>query len=165
MNNIVNKLLLISVILFGSFGNTEAKRIVTSVVVDGIDKPAYENDFAIIKLGLLWDKFLIVEIENKTEDRLYIEWENARLDNNKIVFGDDTMLTMRNEKTDEVVIAHAKTKKRLTRRDYVFENMVKKLTTKSIIKKNGSDSATFVLPIKYNEKTYDLLLNLKFTIE
>ncbi len=44
--------------------------------------------------------------ENKTDERIYIEWENARMNGDKIIFGDDTRITMRNPKADEAVSPH-----------------------------------------------------------
>lgn len=45
--------------------------------------------------------------ENGTDERIFIEWENARLNGDKVIFGDDTRLTMRNPKTDEAVSPHS----------------------------------------------------------
>jgi len=44
--------------------------------------------------------------ENGTDERIFIEWENARLNGGKVIFGDDTRLSMRNPKTDEAVSPH-----------------------------------------------------------
>lgn len=47
-----------------------------------------------------------VSVFNKTNERMYIEWENARYDNSRVVFGDDTGFSMRNAKQDEAVPAY-----------------------------------------------------------
>lgn len=44
--------------------------------------------------------------KNSTDERIFIEWENARLNSDKIIFGDDTRLTMRDTKADEAVSPH-----------------------------------------------------------
>ena len=44
--------------------------------------------------------------DNGTDERIFIEWENARLNGGKVIFGDDTRLSMRNPKTDEAVSPH-----------------------------------------------------------
>ena len=44
--------------------------------------------------------------ENATDERIFIEWENARMNGDKVIFGDDTRLTMRNPKADEAVSPH-----------------------------------------------------------
>lgn len=42
--------------------------------------------------------------KNNTDERIFIEWENARMEgNDKIVFGSDSQLTMNNPKSDEAV--------------------------------------------------------------
>lgn len=43
---------------------------------------------------------------NGTDERIFIEWENSRLNGGKVIFGDDTRLSMRNPKADEAVSPH-----------------------------------------------------------
>ena len=71
--------------------------------------------------------FLKVEIENKAEERIYIEWENARFDNSKVVFDDDTRLSMKNEKANEVVVANSKTHKNITGKNHILSNSISKI--------------------------------------
>lgn len=51
------------------------------------------------------DSFTVI---NGTDKRIYIEWENARFKDSKVVFGSDSKLTMRNPKADEAVSAKSK---------------------------------------------------------
>jgi len=44
--------------------------------------------------------------ENGTDERIFIEWKNARLNGGKVIFGDDTRLSMRSQKNDEAVSPH-----------------------------------------------------------
>lgn len=45
-------------------------------------------------------------VHNGTDERIFVEWENSRLDGSRIVFGDDSRLSMGNPKADEAVSAH-----------------------------------------------------------
>ncbi len=56
--------------------------------------------------------YIEVEITNKTDNRLYIEWENARINGSKVVFSEDRKLFMNNKKEDEVVVGGEKSEKR-----------------------------------------------------
>lgn len=47
-------------------------------------------------------------VTNNTDKRIYIEWENARFDEDRLVFGTDSRLTMGNPKADEAVPANSK---------------------------------------------------------
>lgn len=44
--------------------------------------------------------------ENNTDERVFIEWENSRMNGDKIIFGDDSRANMRNPKADEAVSPH-----------------------------------------------------------
>lgn len=161
----MKKIFLTFLFLFSSFAFVEGKGIITSIVVDGVEMTTYENDFVKLNFELVYsDLFLRVEIENKTNDRISIEWENSRLDNNKVVFSDDTRLTMRNEKADEVVIAHSKTHKDITGSNHILSSKVSKITTKSKIKKQENTSV-LILPIRQGDKVLDIVINLKFSLE
>lgn len=158
-------ILLMTILLFG-VANAKAKDIIVSVVVDGVEMAAYEDSIVKVNFSMSWGtSFLSIEVENKTDERVYIEWENARFNNAKLVFDDDSRLSMKNEKADEVVIAHSNTKKRVTSKKYVLDSSLKPITKKSIIKKNGYDSAQIILPMKYKDKNCDYVFNIRFSLE
>ena len=48
--------------------------------------------------------FFKVNIHNNTQGRIYVEWENARIDGNKVLFSDDRPITMNQKKEDEVIM-------------------------------------------------------------
>ena len=165
-HNKMKKIVLLMTFFLMGLANASSKDIVVSVVVDGVEMAAYEDSIVKVIFSMSWNtNFLSITIENKTDDRVYIEWENARFNNAKLVFDDDTRESMKNEKADEVVIAHSNTKKLVTSKKYVLDSSLKPITKKSIIKKNGYDSAQIILPMKYKDKNCDYLFNIKFSLE
>lgn len=43
------------------------------------------------------------QVKNGTDERVFIEWENARITNSRVVFGNDRKITMGNPKADEAI--------------------------------------------------------------
>ncbi len=51
-----------------------------------------------------YDQYTInVSFFSRAKERVFIEWEHARFNNDRIAFGDDNRLTMRNHKADEAI--------------------------------------------------------------
>ena len=51
-------------------------------------------------------------VNNTTNERIFIEWENARINNSRICYGDESMLSMDMPKADEAVSANSLSIKR-----------------------------------------------------
>lgn len=105
-------------------------------------------------------------IENGTDERVFIEWENARIKDSRIVFGDDSRLTMKNPKADEAVTSHGKSISRdITGQYYVESSMVLPLLHFGGLKKElGKTFDVFILiPIKFSDNTVEDY-KLKFSI-
>ena len=97
-------------------------------------------------------------IENNTDERIYIEWENARITDSRVVFGNDSRITMGNPKADEAVSAHSNSIRRdITGELYIGSNWVLDLYNPKKLKKNlGSVDVTFIkIPIKYKDGTVE----------
>lgn len=63
----------------------------------------YEDDS--VKISFSINSTLYFILENKLDDRIYIEWENARTNDSRVILGTDSKLTYRNKKEDEAVSA------------------------------------------------------------
>lgn len=116
------------------------------------------NDY----IGVWVKKF---QIKNGNDERISIEWENARFDNSKVVFGDDSKLTMRNPKVDEVVTAKGLSIMRdITGLDRLDNNYVFPfLFLYGDLKKNIGQTASkdILIPIKFSDNSVeDILLRL-----
>lgn len=114
-----------------------------------------------------WEDILFC-LTNKTANRVYIEWENARIMGQKPAFGTDTKLTVRNKKEDEVVVAGLNSIPRtLLIEDYRGLSGLFGETTYTSpwdpdsLKKEGIKIFDFILPIRFEDgKTTDFKFKL-----
>lgn len=115
-----------------------------------------------------WDENWIRNfyIRNNTNERVYIEWENARLTGSRIIYGDDRRITMGNPKADEAVSAHGSSiMRQITGETYIGSEWVIPLFRTKDLKKNLSDKDyTFIMiPIRYLDNTVEEI-NLTLTV-
>ena len=87
-------------------------KIVVSISQPSVDgKDYYENDSLKMSFywnGSTWSGNLYFALENKLSERVYIEWENARTNGDRVILGNDSRLTYKNKKEDEAVAARSK---------------------------------------------------------
>lgn len=97
----------------------------------------------------LHPKFLTVRIINKTDSRLYVEWENARISDSQICFRTDNAFSFNNPKPDEVIHAGSESTKEIGDRQYFTYNNVY-MFNESSIKSHGESVRKVILPIRYS---------------
>ncbi len=95
---------------------------------------------------------IYVQVYNKTGKRAYIEWENARLDGSRIVFGDDRRITMGNAKADEAIPA----KSASISRDILSEGWggsetISNPVSPSTVRGRGGKDLNVVIPVRFGE--------------
>ena len=103
---------------------------------------------------------------NSTDERVYIEWENARLSGSKIVFGDDSRITMKQPKADEAVSGHSSSIIRdITGDVYIGSTHLGSLYDARNLKKNiGSKNTTYLtIPIRFSDGTIEEF-ELEYTV-
>lgn len=97
------------------------------------------------------------QITNSLTERVNVEWDNARFSNSKVVFGDDTKLTMRNPKADEVIAPNGMSIKRdLSSLDRIDgSTFFSFLFPYNELKKKPGQKATLdiLIPIRYADNT------------
>lgn len=101
------------------------------------------------------DNFMV---RNGTDERIYIEWENSRLDGSRIVFGDDSRLSMGNPKADEAVSAHESSVYRsITGEKKIGSNYQSPLYYERDLKKNigTKDTTSIKISIRYMDGTIE----------
>lgn len=104
--------------------------------------------------------FMGVTINNKTEQRIYIEWENARISGSKVVFDDDRELFINNKKSDEVVVSGEKSEYRsILPKDNVGDYGLHALFSDD---SKGFRNIPIILPIRYNNND---VVDYKFIIQ
>lgn len=115
------------------------------------------------------ETFLTIYLVNCTNDRIYIEWENARCDNGKVVFGDDRRITMNNPKADEAVSSLSMSLRRdVTSADRIGSNYILPLFRIKLLKEGLSDNVTLKIPIRFmdgsvEEYTFNVKLSWETT--
>ena len=106
------------------------------------------------------------KVKNGTDERIYIEWENARLDFSRVVFGDDNRISMRNPKADEAVSSHESSISRdITGEKKIGDGyQIELYDVRDLKKKNlGSKDRTYItIPIRYMDGTVEEF-KLEFT--
>lgn len=108
------------------------------------DSVRFEFDYSMY----LHPKFLTVNIKNKTDSRLYVEWENARINDDQICFKTDNAFSFNNPKPDEVIHANSESTKEIGNRQYFNKGSVN-LFNESSIKAHGRSLQELILPIRY----------------
>lgn len=119
------------------------------------------------------------QLENKTNHRIYIEWDNARLCGSRPIFGTDNLVKIKTngKKEDESVPATSKSmlQQLYVEREpnFVEEGLGMSLNIGSHVrspwnsyelKRKGTATFDFILPIKYEKgKTEDIKFQLKLT--
>ena len=113
----------------------------------------FEDDSCAISFDYRESRGIIyLQVYNKTGKRAYIEWENARLDGARIVFGDDRRITMGNPKADEAIPA----KSFSISRDIISESWVGKETIEnpvspSKVRGRGGKELMATIPIRFGD--------------
>ena len=159
--------LLLSVFLRSASSVYAAKANGTLKVVVQDDKDYYEDENVKINFKMISED-LYMTVYNKLDERIFIEWENARTNGNKVIFGTDNRLSMNNKKEDEAVSSKAFS----ISRSFYCENPLAALGgawampvyTHGILKIEEEDYclATFTLPIRLPDgKTKDYRINAK----
>ncbi len=127
------------------------------------DPAVFQDDNVTFEFS--WDSSDIgvnVKISNNTDSRIYIEWENSRLDDEPICFGSDNSFTYRDQKPDEVVHSGSYSKRFVARKSQ-FENEYRRLFYwDSTFKKYGESSAVpIIIPVKIGDNVTDYSFQIK----
>ena len=103
--------------------------------------------------------FISITLFNHSNERIYIEWENARLYGSRIVFARDNDITMHQPKADEAISANSSSMYReITCETFVRPDYLIPLYKAKDIRKGkaGSKNIPIMLPIRFaNGKVVD----------
>lgn len=95
---------------------------------------------------------IYVQVYNKTGKRAYIEWENARLDGSRIVFGDDRRITMGNAKADEAIPANNSSINRdILAEAWVGSDYISNPVSPAKVKGRGGQDLNIIIPVRFGE--------------
>lgn len=163
---IIKLFLLVAFMMSSSTINAGKANGVIKILVDN-DKEYYEDDNVKVKFSMISEN-LYMNVYNKLDERIFIEWENARTNNNKVIFGTDNRLSVRNKKEDEAISSKSLSLSRC----FYCENPMSALGgvwampvyTHGILNLEEEEfcSVTFILPIRMPDgKTKDYKIYVK----
>lgn len=96
------------------------------------------------------DDFITVYLWNNTNERVYIEWENARCEFGKVIFSDDRRITMNNAKSDEAISPHSSSlTRKITSMNNIGSDYIRPLFSIKNIKKGIDENINLKIPIKF----------------
>lgn len=104
-------------------------------------------------------------VRNNTNQRFFIEWENARCNFGKVVFGDDRRISMNNPKADEAVSAYSSSLSReLTSMSNIGDESVYSLYHVKNLKNGQTESVYLNIPIRFSDGSVEEYhLTLKYS--
>ena len=112
------------------------------------------------------EKFLIMDIYNKTNKRINLEWENFRLDNSAIAFDTDRRIKMDEPKADEVIFPKSNSTHRYIIPKLVIEDTyLKEYWEIAKIKKKGEQFSKIIIPIRVNDSNIDYVFHIGVACE
>ena len=115
----------------------------------------FENDSIRVKFEYDTDEFVKFSLYNKTNERIYIEWDNFRIENSAIAFDDDRRFTMNQRKEDEAVASESNSQnKSITMKDNVRDNY--------IVDFMKGNAYRVIIPIRYGNKSIDYKVKIEF---
>ena len=116
-------------------------------------------------IAFSWSEYrnygVTVTVSNETDSRIYVEWGNARIDDEPVCFGNDNMLTYRDRKEDEVVHVGSKCQ-RLIVRQSELEIDGRDFFPMRLLREYGrSGGRTVIIPVRHGEEVTDYVFKLE----
>ena len=121
----------------------------------------YKDSVIMVRMIPMGYDKLHLFIMNLSDERVTIEWENARIDGSHIASPDDLVFEMNKARQDEVVIPGASSSKLVCKR---YSTLVP-IFDKKKMKKEGHDSVTIILPYRKGDDIIDLKFRIYARIE
>ena len=132
-----------------------------NIVIDGTNSSTYRDSIVSISFSLYDNcSFLHVMISNNTNERIAVEWENAKIFGDQVCFDNDSRLTMGRAKQDEVIMKGDYISKNLLPKGNVLSSRVMPLFQTKPLKKGETRGTYVTIPVKYKGKTYDIEIQL-----
>lgn len=112
-----------------------------------LSQHVFENDS--ISISFFPQEFYCtVQLHNKLDERIYVEWSNFRWDGDPIVFGDDNSITMNYKKEDETIIGNESTSKELINKNLADYGIL--WAKKKDLRKTQTQNTNFIVPIRFS---------------
>ncbi len=144
----MKKLILLLMILLPVVAGAKEYELYCSTGNMNTDGPFFEDQNVRFEFEYkyLEGYFLRVKVKNKTDKRITIEWENARISDEQICFDTDNVYSYNNPKPDEVVHANSSSYKKIgERKSPDYRNTI---FSDDLIKKYGESVCQLIIPIR-----------------
>lgn len=114
----------------------------------------FVDSLFLVSVSLLDENVILICVGNRTEERIYIEWENVRINGSQIAFANDYIQDINNPHADEMIMSKETGSKRVLSRRLI------PLFDKEKVDDGYSDNIIILLPIRVGKDDYhDMKLN------
>lgn len=105
-----------------------------------------------------------VQIQNKSDQRVYIEWQGARINEEEIAFGSDAAITFRDSKPDESVYSksYSVSRELFAKSQFSKEAYFNPLTGERGSKYVISDHCLSCKQLKYGNRRMSIIIPIRF---
>ena len=149
--------LIISLMICSNLSSKEKPYLSLRILYPYSENLTKEYEDSIVKIYFdVNEKSLYLKIYNKTKNRMYLEWENFRIDNSAIAFDTDRRLKMDEQKSDEVIFPdNYSTHNYVIPKKAVEDSYIKDWWNIDKIKKAGEQFTKVIIPIRVNDINID----------
>ena len=155
-------ILLISTFIFTNLSSKEKPFLSARLLYPYSEniKNGYED--SIIKVHFdVSEKALFLKVCNKTKKRIYLEWENFRIDDSAIAFDTDRRIKMDEPKSDEVIFPdNCSTHNYLIPKKAIEDTYIGNWWDIDIIKKRGEQFSKIIIPIRVDDTNIDYVFQI-----
>ena len=154
--------LLVSVMLCATLSSKEKPQLSVRILYPYSEGLTNEYEDSIIRVNFdVSEKALYLIIHNKTNSRIYLEWENFRIDNSAIAFDTDRRIKMDEPKSDEVIFpSNNSTHNYLIPKKAIDDSYISAWWDIDKIKKMGEQFSKVIIPIRVNDKNIDYVFHI-----
>lgn len=126
------------------------------------------NDWSVV-ISFEWSEYknygVTVIVKNESDSRIYIEWENARIDDEPICFGNDNLLSYKDRKPDEIVHAGSQSKRFIARQSEFEYDGRKLFYLKNLDVYGETGRRTLIIPIRIGDEIKDYRFALAVKVQ
>lgn len=147
----MKKLLLFSLFAFATFSMHGKKVYMEARIIEpSCDSDEYVNDSVAIRVSPFRELFAFVSVQNKLDERIYIEWSNFRWDGSQIAFDNDSRLFMDQPKQDEAIMAGENTDKYIVQKELIGSSWITPWYREKDFKKGGTQTSVMIVPVRFS---------------
>lgn len=155
MNFDMKRILFILMVSVLCLGVSAQERPIRTLMLEPVksEEMVFEDDSCTVRFDYSESSgMLCVRVYNKTGKRAYIEWENARLDGSRVVFGDDRRINMGNPKADESVPSGSWSISRdILAEGWVGSEFISSPISRGRVKGRGGAELAVVIPVRFGD--------------